>query len=432
MDKGEPMVVVEVPPSTTQPKEASPLSTIYTDTARDLLQTRIYDSFAGHVRDLVQRLINQFLLYEQDAFLACEPYERTSARRGYRNGTEARRFDTVWGPLTVRMPRVAGTPESFRPLALGLYQRRQREVDQAIADVLARGLSTRECARAIHRCFGSIVSAATVSNVVAQLDERVCAFHRRDLDRGYRYLHLDARHTYVSHRRTRRGRGKKKKAAVLLAWGVRHDGVRELVDHRVADSESYESWMRFATDLEARGVRARDSNERPLQMIVTDGDMGLLGAIETVWPTVPKQRCIFHKVQNVADHIVDRSLREAMLSGAGAIYVRLLSRAQARLRLRRWSKRWAAVEPAAVRNFQMEFERTLTYLSAPAHQRPRLKTNNPIERFIEELNRKISQIGIFVNAASLDRTTYMVWDKLQANGYPGTEPDPQTLFPRNY
>jgi transposase-like protein len=79
----------------------------------------------------------------------------------------------------------------------------------------------------------------------------------------------------------------------------------------------------------------------------------------------------------------------------------------------------------------MEFERTLTYLNAPPERWARLKTNNLIERFIQELNRKIDQVRVFVNEESLDRTVFLSWQKLQANGYPETAAEDANLLTRN-
>ncbi|MFO8007071.1 MAG: transposase, partial [Candidatus Brocadiia bacterium] len=98
-----------------------------------------------------------------------------------------------------------------------------------------------------------------------------------------------------------------------------------------------------------------------LETIVTDGDGGLLAALWMVHPRVPKQRCIFHKVQNIADHLRDRSRRGAILSEAAAIYEGLRTPYQARRRLRLWARRWEQLEPEAVRRFSYEFADSLTY-----------------------------------------------------------------------
>ncbi len=406
------------------------MSELYTDTLRSRCQDAIWKQLQNNARFTLQLMLNDFLQVERDQFLGCLPYQRASTRKGYRNGAEDRLFDTPFGTITLRMPRVRNTEDPFRPLAVQLYQRRHHHINRIIVELVARGLSTRQTARALHSSFGAVVSAQTVSNVVARIDLLVRHFHRRDLERGYRWLHLDAKHTYISHKRKRHARGKKKKAVVLIAWGVRHNGQAELVDYRIADKENADNWTDFLSDLEARGLREHDRNYRPLEMIVTDGDMGLLQALAMVWPRVPKQRCIFHKVQNIAGHLRDRSRREAILCEAAAVY-HVQTPDRARYRLRRWARKWRELEPAAVRNFDFDFDSTLIYLNAAPQHRRRLGTNNPIERLIKEINRKINQAGVYPNQASLERAVYLTWQRLQADGYPRTRTDEENLFTRN-
>lgn len=56
--------------------------------------------------------------------------------------------------------------------------------------------------------------------------------------------------------------------------------------------ESTEYWKEVIHDLEDRGLK------RP-QLIITDGNQGLLRALEDIWPEVPRQRCVIHRSRNV-------------------------------------------------------------------------------------------------------------------------------------
>jgi hypothetical protein len=77
--------------------------------------------------------------------------------------------------------------------------------------------------------FLSLLARGTggVSRIVSTLDASVGAFHTRPLRHGYLYVFFDAKHAHTCHRRIRRGRGRKKDSALLLAWGIRHDGRKE-------------------------------------------------------------------------------------------------------------------------------------------------------------------------------------------------------------
>ena len=82
---------------------------------------------------------------------------------------------------------------------------------------------------------------------------------------------------------------------VLCAYGITHAGVRELIDFRQAASESEAMWTALLDSLYRRGL----STDR-LEMVGTDGGVGLHRALDTVYPFVPRQRCWAYKMRNVA------------------------------------------------------------------------------------------------------------------------------------
>lgn len=202
--------------------------------------------------------------------------------------------------------------------------------------------------------------------------------------------------------------------------GVTHQAKEELIDYRVVPSESQQHWQEFLTDLEARGLRREPGETETLRLLVTDGDLGLEAARLMVYPKVPHQLCVFHKLQAIAEHLQERTHREAIMDEAAGIYDELRTVPQARRRLQRWRGRWLSLEPEAVSCFSADFERTLVYLSLPEVRRRRVKTTNPLERFIKELNRKIRQVGVFPSDRSWDRMTYLTWHYLQSGGYPNS------------
>src|SRR2546430_16469192 len=66
----------------------------------------------------------------------------------------------------------------------------------------------------------------------------------------------------------------------------------------MASSEDQPSWEKLVHRLWERGVRP----EKGLQMVVRDGGGGLGGALALGYgSSVVDQRCLFHKLRNVAD-----------------------------------------------------------------------------------------------------------------------------------
>jgi putative transposase len=124
--------------------------------------------------------------------------------------------------------------------------------------------------------------------VAKQLDAVVAAFHARPLKEHYRVLMLDG---VVLARKTGAGAIKR---PVLVALGLRPDGKKEVIDFRLAQSESAAEWERFLGDLIRRGL-----DGEALEMICVDGGSGLLAALPTAYPGVSVQRCWAHKIRNV-------------------------------------------------------------------------------------------------------------------------------------
>ena len=195
-----------------------------------------------------------------------------SAVRDRRNGSYSRHLLTELGDIALSVPR----NQRFCPTGvLCRYARRAPEIDRAILAGFVLGLSTRKVGEVLLPC-----SAATVSRVARTLNATVAAFHRRPLDNAYKALMLDG---VVLARKTGAGALRR---PVLVAPCIRPDGRKEIVDFRLAASESAAEWERFLTGLYRRGLTGEG-----IETICADGGQGLIAALPTVYPGIPLQRC---------------------------------------------------------------------------------------------------------------------------------------------
>ena len=155
-----------------------------------------------------------------------------------------------------------------------------RDIEATFADVLS----------------GTGVSKSVVSRVTQCLSDDFEVFRKRDLSsEELLYLELDG--TFLRYHQ-----GAEKKEPILVATGYRIDGTRVLLHIGVGNGESYANWKGFLQEMVARGLR------EPL-LIVTDGNPGVLKAIEEVFPQSLKQRC--QKVSVRSDHVAEsRKARE--------------------------------------------------------------------------------------------------------------------------
>lgn len=113
--------------------------------------------------------------------------------------------------------------KNFLPEVIGKFQRRAEEVCLLIREAFLRGISTRQVGRIVAIMSGEVVSPQTVSRLTRDLDEAVKQFLQARLEDEWAYLFLDG----VS-LRVRRPLGRKR-VQMLVAYGVRRDGSRQLL-----------------------------------------------------------------------------------------------------------------------------------------------------------------------------------------------------------
>ena len=178
----------------------------------------------NRLRLRVLEALEDVLEEELEEALGCPRYERSSIRRGYRNGRERRRLTTALGLREVQVPRgrvwVGEAREEFRSQLLPRYARRTREVDEAILGAYLAGANSRRIRKALKPLLGEEhLSKSAVSRVVGRLKERFAEWRGRDLSQeAYAIVFLDAFHLKV--RLARRVVS----VPVLAVLGVLEDG----------------------------------------------------------------------------------------------------------------------------------------------------------------------------------------------------------------
>src|SRR5262249_60266926 len=79
---------------------------------------------------------------------------------------------------------------------------------------------------------------------------------------------------------------------VLAAWGITTGGKPAFIGLARGAGESADAWHDFLADLRDRGLAS------PL-LVISDGNQGLIGAIEQVFPQALRQRCLIHRARNI-------------------------------------------------------------------------------------------------------------------------------------
>ena len=350
------------------------------------------EELAGQPLELFAREGAKLLLMvgleeEVHGFLKRRPYER---RRddfcGYRNGHRDRQVSCGAGEIEIAVPRVSDTRAAFHSQLLEAWQRRSKLLEETIPLLYVEGLSTRDFKRALKPLWGkSGLSRSSISRANRALKEAFNNWRRRDLSlEEIIYLFLDGIYLGV------RGNSRDVEA-VLVAHGISREGKRVVLHLSLGGRESTESWKGVLNDLVERGLR------RP-QLLITDGNPGLLKAIKDIWPEVPRQRCAVHRIRNVLARVPKKRQNEVKKALHRIFYAACLD--DARDEAKQFLSHYSREFPTACETLAGRLEECLTFYRFPERHWKHIRTSNVIERAFKEVKRRTRVVGRFPNETS--------------------------------
>ncbi len=342
----------------------------------DLIEGRL--SSEGGRTELVQLatrlIVEEGLEAEVRDALEREYYERgAEPGRGYRNGQRKGRLKTAEGFIDYAAPQVAGRDEPFRSELRDHLKGHSEALESLAIEMLARGLSVRDIEDAFKDESGRLLLSRTA---VSELGERLWAdyqdFAMRDLsEHDIVYLFVDGI--------AERIRPGQRREPVLAAWGFTAEGKKVLLSLMAGSKEDAETVSAFFQDMRSRGLGD------PL-LVVSDGAPGIIKAIETCFPRSARQRCLAHRIRNLAAKVPEDRWPDFKARVQAAYQAP--SRALARDLAEGLVKDYEAELPSAVACFQDDFEACIAHLRLPVTHRRATRTTNLLERlFLEERRR---------------------------------------------
>jgi transposase-like protein len=338
------------------------------------------------LRELVRWTVQELMDLEVAAQIGAGRYERTEERSTQRNGYRARTWDTRVGSLELQIPKLR--QGSYFPSWLEPRRRAEQALVAVVAEAYVQGVSTRKVEALVQALGISGLSRSEVSRMAASLDEQVTAFRTRRLDAEYPYLWVDARYEHV------REGGRVVSMAVVVAYGVRADGVREVLGLDVGLCEEVVFWREFFQGLVARGLRG-------VQLVISDAHPGLKRAITEVFVGAAWQRCRVHFMRNLLARVPKKA--QAMVAAAVRPIFQQPDRTAAQRQLREVCKGLQTKFPHAVALLAEAEEEIFTFYDFPAEHRRQIYSTNPLERLNKELKRRSAVVGIFPNRAAVIR-----------------------------
>jgi transposase-like protein len=341
---------------------------------------------ADFLKEVVRWTVQELMDAEVGAQIGAERYERSGERTTQRNGYRHRDWDTRVGTLDLAIPKLR--TGSYFPSWLEPRRRAEQALIGVIAEAYVQGVSTRKVEALVQALGISGISASEVSRLCASLDEQVAAFRTRRLDARYPYLWLDARYEYV------REDHRVQTMAVIVAYGVRDDGVREVLGVDIGPSEDVALWRAFLQGLVARGLRG-------VRLVTSDAHRGLKQAIREVFVGAGWQRCRVHFMRNIVANVPKGA--QAMVAATVRTIFEQPDRQAARAQLRQVCATLQERFPKVVELIEAAEGEILTFYDFPKEHWRQIYSTNPLERLNKELKRRSAVVGIFPNRAAVIR-----------------------------
>lgn len=336
------------------------------------------------VRQSVEDTLNALLDEEADRLTNARRYERTGTRQDTRAGYYNRNLLTKAGNVKLKVPKLRTLP--FETAIIQRYQRKEISVEEALVEMYLAGVSVRRVEDITEALWGAKVSAGTVSKLNKKVYVKIEEWRQRELLLKYPYVYLDG--IYLK----RNWGGNYENVAILVAMAVSEDGQREVIGAAEGMKEDKESWLNFLVSLKERGLDG-------VRLFVGDKSLGLLEAVNTVFPESKYQRCTVHFYRNVFT-VVPRSKVKDVAAMLKAIHAQ--------------EDRAAAIEKAkavveklkemklkeAAKKVEDSVKETLTYMDFPREHRLKIRSNNVIERLNREIRRRTRVVGAFPDGQS--------------------------------
>lgn len=331
-------------------------------------QTLLYEKLRQAVRLTLIAVLDD----EITAYIGAGRYERGGTRRDQRNGTYTRDLGTMVGVIeALPVPR---TRQGFRTQVFEQYQRRQAELDQALADLFVGGVSQAQVGQIVGRMTDNPApSPTTVSRVFHGLNAEFATWKQRALVAHYAYLFVDATYFTVIYE------GSGSKTPILAAVGIRPDGTREVVAFTIGESENQDAWKDLFADLKQRGVQQVD-------LVISDGGQAMCNALAQQFPGTRRQRCAYHKMQNILSYIPDKQ-RATVEPELKTIFYQD-SREQADQQAAAFRAKYQATDPTAIECLDRDWDACLTFYAFSKKHWRTIRTNNVAERLFEAVKKR--------------------------------------------
>lgn len=340
-----------------------------------------------------------------------------------RSGYFSRVLDTEYGRIEqFQVPKLRWGNKEREWQIIKRYQRGLDSLLNFTLCLYVMGLSLRDLQEALYPILGSVLSVSAVNRITLEAQTQMDEHRQSPIIQTPGILIVDGvwvdiQYTQDEVKIDRAGHERQVRHAedrvILSAMAVWPDGSYHILHYEIAVQEDTQSWSNFFDHLIERGL-----DPKAVELVVSDGSLGLPGAMAKVLPDAKQQRCITHKVRGMKKYLSYQQLpqqneRGQVLTDSNAKKQRCFeiqndayeiyqatSEEEAQARLALFVEKWESIESKAVSTFERDIELTFNFYYFARELHPRIRTSNLLERLFEEFRRKSDEVGAFPNEKS--------------------------------
>ena len=330
---------------------------------------KLFETISSEIKSSITKTFNQLLQAEMDLFLG-EADQSTNKR----NGFYEREFAIKGvGCVRLRMPRDRN--KKFNSAIVPKNEQLDQRVKEDLAILHLAGISNRTVALISRRILGVEVSAQTVHNSLALIENKAINWLERDITKNYWCLFIDGTNFKIQRR------GSTEKEPTLVVVGIDERNCTSILALQPGQKDNAESWGALFEDLIRRGL---DANQ--VQIGVMDGLPGLEKKFKEYFTKAVTARCWVHAKRNAILKCSER-LRLAFETLLNEVMY-ATSESQAKVKFNELKTKMGSDCERAVRCVEKDLESLLAHYKFEKKFWRVLKTTNPIERVNKELKRR--------------------------------------------
>ncbi len=369
--------------------------------------------FEEAIMKTVKEKIEKLIETEIDAYLA----ENT----GVRNGYYQRKLKTRYGEIEdLNIPR--DRESNFSTALFNKYDR-SIGMEDLVISMYANGISTRRISEILEDVMRDKYSPSAVSRITDVTLEEINSFRSKKLDKRYIAVLLDGLFFFLR-------RGDVDKEPVIFALGIKETGEYEILGFYLTVKESHNNYNDVLQDLYSRGLK------EPL-LFIADGISNLDEEIVKIYPRAEFQLCTIHYLRGIKSKVKERD-SEDIVNDANKMFT-CNNKNEARDKFNDFKNKWNNRYPDIVYNTEKKTGRLFRFYDYPENIRRSLKSTNAIERFNEEIRRRVKTISSFPDTKSAEKVFYyksIEYNSKHAfkvmNGYYKSRDEIREMFQKRY